>query len=202
MDEGQAHNGTAKRRKRRSASKFTSQAPGLLDLIRRPRFGLWLFATMAALAAFQTASAWRAVGAAAGHYGSLQIGMPRQAALDALGPAPAATAGEVELVYIAEDRALAITLAQPRPVVAAIRCTEQTITALACPDQLGVRIGDSRADLVRRIGPGETSGSDGIAYPAIGTRFVLRDGQVAGIEVSAPDPATSRWPIVLWRLLP
>lgn len=202
MDEGQTHSEAGKRRKRRSASKAPPQAPGLLGLIRRPRFGLWLFAAMAALAAFHTLSAWRAVGAAAGHYGPLQIGMPRQAALDAMAPAPATSAAGADLVFAAEDRALTVTLAQPGPVVATIRCTEHSVAALACPDRLGVRIGDSRADLVRAIGPGEPSGSDAMAYPAIGTRFVLQGGQVAAIEVAAPDPAASRWPIVLWRLLP
>lgn len=202
-DTGNAEETVRRRRKRRS-SKHDAPDSNWLGLLRSPRFAQAVFAAMTV---FALALVWRQysqVEVSAGRLGPLTLGMDRQELQGRLGQGTNVPGEPGQVLYSGEGRTFQVTIDPATAKVTTITCTETDLTALPCPGQLGIRVGDGRDRLIRKLGPGVPAGAGGseLRYPALSTAFRLVDGRVAEIKVAKGTDQASLWPIVFWRLLP
>lgn len=193
-----------RRRRRRRNSKRDEPESDWLGMLRSPRFGQAVFAVMALLA---IALLWRQYGqvsASAGRLGPLTLGMDRLELQTKLGQGSEVPGQPGQVRYSAEGRTFQVTIDPASGRVTTITCTETDLTALPCPGQLGIRVGDGRDRVIRKLGPGDQAGSGGaeLRYPALSTGLRLVDDRVVEIKVAKVGEEASIWPIVLWRLLP
>lgn len=194
---------TRRRRKRRSSKNDVPESDWL-GIVRSARFGQAVFAAMVVLA---LALIWRQYGQvseSAGRLGPLALGMDRQELQRRLGQGTEVPGQPGQVRYSGEGRTFQVTIDPASGKVTTITCTETDLTAMPCPGQLGIRVGDGEDRLIRKLGPGQpgTTGDAELRYPSISTGFRLVDGRVAEIKVAKVSDDASLWPIVFWRLLP
>ncbi len=204
MSEGSQSSGEGqrRRRRRRSAAKAKPQTIGLTDVVRSGAFGWALLGITVLIALGLVWTSWRQVDAARSRYGEIAIGMDGPTVQGLLG-SPQAEADR-EWQFRESGRTLRIAFGA-NGKVAMISCREQDLTALACPDFLGVRIGDGAAKITDLLGQDDGSPEDRrtqLAYSALGVRFALDQEKVATITVARHDRAASPWPVILSRVLP
>lgn len=194
------------RRRRRSVSqsKTVVASDGFLGFLRSGRFGKFLLAAMLGLAAFRIWSVWREVNAGIAGLGPVTIGMSREELRYRVGE-PQSQAGPAAWHYVEAGRTITVTFSAATDRVTAISCGEQGSSPAACPDLLGVRVGEGDADVVRALGPGRESFAAGKAwrrYPQIGASIELSGGKVSTVTLDPAPGQIDPWPIILWRLVP
>lgn len=203
MDEGDPGTAPRRRRRRRSGSKSKPEPQGIDRFIRSPLFGRLVFAAMAALALAYVWHGYRGAERATRQLGPVALGQSESQVRQQLAGTLASPVDSQSVAFRRDGRILVLRF-DPSRKVAAIGCHEEGVAPFACPDILGVRIGDHREALMARLGEGQVhdaGGHERVEYPALGARFELVDGKVSAIGLGE-RAGGSLWPVALWRLLP
>lgn len=193
------------RRRRRSVGKAKPAPVGPLGWARTPWFGGGLLIAMSLLAAAYTWQTWVSLKQASEALGPVALGMSESEVRAALSPAGATAGAAGELLFNQDGRQFAVQLSGPDQRVVGVSCHEQVVTSPACPAIIGIRIGDSSAEVKGAIGAGRLlrdGRGERLDYAQIGAVFYLQEGRVVRVAVRAGPTGERMAEMLLWRLIP
>jgi hypothetical protein len=170
---------TSERRRR-----TTRNTGGPVGLLQSPRFGRWLFMGMTLLAAGYVAYGMRQAWIGSVMYGPGYLGMTRAETRYIYG-APT-VGGERDAAWRYREAGAISSFHFDRGVVSRLGCSAEAEGGASCPEAHGIGIGTSEERIWSVLGmpPVQIYRENAkiIAYPGLGTRFLLRRLQVVAIE--------------------